>query len=483
MANDSLRQKTLSGIIWGFFEKFSTQLVTFIVGIILARLLSPSDYGLVAMVTVFVTISGVIVDSGFSSALIRKKDRTDLDYSTVFDINVGMSVIMASLLCLCAPLIASYFRQPIITKILYFDALYIFLGSFISVQGTKLYADLQFKARSTINVINSFAQGIVSIAMAITGCGVWSLIVPKIITIFSGAILYWHYQHWFPGYKFSKKSAVEMFAFESKLLISTIINVVYQNLYPIVIGKKFSSSDLGFYSKSSSFSSLPATTFTNVIGSVAFPVLSSIQNDKERLANAYRKMLRISAYILFPIMISLAVLARPFVVVLITEKWLPCVIMLQILCFDMMWYPIHALNLNLLQVSGRSELFLKLEIIKKAIGISVLAITIKYGILWMCVGSVFCSLIALFINTYYTGKLINLGWGTQMKDLIPSLMVSVFMGIGIYLIDLALSNDYAKLFTGILAGIVLYYTFSRLFHLKELAFLQEIIKNNIIHRK
>ena len=482
MSNDNLQHKTLSGIIWGFFEKFSTQLVTFVVGVILARLLSPSDYGLIAMVTVFVTISGVIVDSGFSSALIRKKDRTDLDYSTVFDINVGLSVLMALLLCISAPLIADFYKEPILIKILDLNALYVFLGSFISVQGTKLYADLNFKVRSTINVVNTFVQGVVSIVMAFAGYGVWSLIVPKVITVFSGAALYWHYQHWFPGIKFSKDSAKSLFSFGSKLLASTLINVVYQNLYPIVIGKKFSASDLGFYSKGSSFANLPATTYTNVIGGVAFPVLSSIQDDDKRLSDAYRKMLRLSAYILFPIMIGIAALAHPLIVVLITSKWEPCVILLQILCFDLMWYPIHALNLNLLQVKGRSDLFLKLEIIKKVIGITVLLITLNFGIIWMCIGSVFCSLIALFINTHYTGQLLKLTFWVQMKDLFPSLIASLLMGISVYLLASPINNDYVEILVGITVGFIVYYLISRLVHFKELGYLQELIKNNIFHR-
>jgi teichuronic acid exporter len=483
MSSDNLQHKTLSGIIWGFLEKFSTQLVTFIVGIILARLLSPSDYGLIAMVTVFVTISGVIVDSGFSNALIRKKDRTDLDYSTVFVINVGLSVLMALLLCLSAPLIAGYYKEPILIKILYLNALYVFLGSFISVQSTKLYADMNFKARSTINVVNSVVQGVIAVGMAFAGYGVWSLIVPKIFTVFSAAALYWHFQHWFPGIRFSKSSAKNLFSFGSKLLASTLLNVVYQNLYPIVIGKKFSASDLGFYSKGSAFANLPATTFTNVIGSVAFPVLSSIQDNDERLASSYRRMLRLSAYILFPLMIGLAVLARPLIVVLITAKWERCVILLQILCFDLMWYPIHALNLNLLQVKGRSDLFLKLEVIKKIIGISVLAITLNFGIVWMCFGSVFCSLVALFINTYYTGKLLQLTFWKQMKDLIPSLLASLSMGACVYLIILPISNDYVQLIVGILGGICIYYVTSKLFRMKELGYLLDLVKNNIIHRK
>lgn len=479
MAEDKLQHKTFYGIVWGFLEKISMQLVTFCVGVILARLLSPSDYGLVAMAAVFVSVSQIIVDSGFSSALIRKVNRTELDYSTVFDINIILSIVMGLLLYASSYWIAAFYNEPQLVGIISLNGLYVFLGSFISVQGTKLIAELQFKTRSKINVINSLIGGIISIAMAFAGFGVWSLIYPSIITVFTGAMLYWHYQRWFPGFRFSRSSAKEMFSFGSKLLLSTILNTIYTNIYPIVIGKKFNSSSLGFYTKASSFASLPSMTITNVIGEVAYPILSNIQNDDERLQNVYRQMLRLSAYIVFPIMFGIAALAHPLIIMMITDKWEESVIYLQILCLAFMWYPIHGLNLNLLQVKGRSDLFLRLEIIKKIIGVIILFITIPMGLFWMCIGLVVSSFFSLFINTYYTGKLIKVGICMQMSDLLPSFGFSLTMGALIYWLGTYISSLGMQLLVGIIFGMIYYYAISLLFQSKDLSNLKRILKANL----
>lgn len=480
MAADNLQHKTFYGIIWGFLEKMSVQLTTFCVGVILARLLSPSDYGLIAMSAVFVSISQIIIDSGFSSALIRKTNRTDLDYSTVFDINIGLSVVVGLMLCISSYWIAAFYHEPQLIKIVSLNGLYVFLGSFTSIQGTKLIADLQFKTRSKINVINTFLGGFISIAMAFAGFGVWSLIYPNIITVFTGAILYWYYQRWFPGIRFSMLSAKEMFSFGSKLLLSTILNTLYNNIYPIVIGKKFNSSLLGFYTKGAAFASLPSMTIANVVGEVVYPVLSNIQNDDERLRNVYRQMLRLSAYIVFPIMFGIAALAHPLIITLITDKWENTVIYLQVLCLAFMWYPIHGLNLNLLQVKGRSDLFLRLEIIKKVMGVIILLITIPMGLLWMCIGLVISSFLSLFINTYYTGRLIKVGICMQMLDLLPSFGFSLTMGGLVYSLIAHISSLPIQLVLGTLFGVTYYYVISLLFQSKDLANLKRILKRNLV---
>lgn len=478
-----LQQKTVWGMLWGFMEKFSMQLVTFLVGVILARLLSPSDYGLIAMTTIFVAISGTIVDSGFSSALIRKKERSKIDYSTVFDINVVLSIIVGGALCIVSPFIASFYNEPLLTDILILNGLYIFAGSFISVQGVRLQAELRFKERGIVNIIDSLTNGIIAIIFAFCGFGVWSLVLPRFFTIISGGLLYWHFMHWFPGIKFSKKSAKEMFSFGSKLLVSSLLDTVYNNLYSIVIGKKFSASDLGYYSKATSFSNLPSMTITGVLSNVAYPVLSTVQDENERLKSIYRKLIRLSAFVVFPIMIGLAVLAKPFIIVLITEKWECAIIYLQVLCLALMWYPIHALNLNLLQVKGRSDLFLKLEFIKKGLGLLILFLTIPLGILYMCIGLVVHSLIALVINTYYTGKLINLGFIIQVKDLLPSLFYSLLMGGFLYFFSVIFSQSYLLiLLLGTVLGLAFYIIISYIFKSSELVYLKNVIQRSMFNK-
>lgn len=442
----------------------------------------PSDYGLIAMVTVFTAVSRTLVDSGFTSALIRKKDRTDLDYSTVFDVNVCISFILLIILCSTSGLIAKFYGQPILKKIVCLNALIIFLGSFTAVQGTKLSADLKFKEKNIINIISAFANGVIAIIMAFFGFGIWSLIYPNFLTIFINAFLYWYIQHWFPGIKFSKTSFKELFAFGSKLLASGLLDTVYTNIYPIVIGKYFSAKDLGYYTRASGYAQLPSSTVTGILSSVSYPVLSQIQDDEERLRISYRRLLRVSAFIIFPIMIGLAVLAHPVIILMITDKWESCVIYLQVLCLAMMWYPIHSLNLNLLNVKGRSDLFLRLEIIKKCLGVLIIIITVRFGILAMCVGSVFGSIISLLINTHYTGMLIKVSFFRQIMDLSPSLLYSISMGFMVWLVTSFITNDLLKVIIGILVGIVFYFVIAFITKSSDMAYLKIVFYNNVLVR-
>ena len=480
--SESLQQKTFSGVVWGFISNFSMQLFSFVQGIIMARILIPSDYGLIAMVGVFSAVAALLVDSGFASALIRKKTKTDIDYSTVFDINVVMSFIITLILCGVSGLIADFYNQPILSKIVCLNALQIFFGSFISVQGVKMSADLRFREKNIAQIVVRVSTGLVGIVMALTGFGIWSLIYPGFLAIPINMAFYWHYQHWFPGIRFSGKSFKELFGFGSKLLASGLLDTIYNNIYPIIIGKLFSAKDLGYYTRATGYSNLPSTTVTGILASVAFPVLCDIQGDNERLQGAYRKLLRLSAFVVFPIMIGLAALARPLILVMITAKWEPSVAYLQILCFALMWYPIHALNLNLLQVKGRSDLFLRLEIIKKIIGVSIIFIASSFGVLAMCVGSVISSLLCLFLNTYYTGKYINLSFWYQMKDLIPSLFYSLSMGGLIWVISLFIPYNGIKLLVCIPLGIAYYFLIAYLTKSSDLAYMKIIIINNVINR-
>lgn len=482
MVDNNLRDKTISGLLWNIAEKFSCQLMTFVVGVILARLLSPADYGLIAMTAVFVGITQVLVDSGFSSALIQKKNRTDLDYSTVFDVNVAMSGGLCLLLCIISPLIADFYNEPLLKWIICFCGIKIFLGSFIAVQATRLSANLEFRAKSRIAIVNSLLSAIVSIVMAYGGCGVWALIVPDFFTIFSSAIMYWNYQHWFPGFKFSKDSFQRLFAFGSRLLASSILEIIYGNIYTIVIGKKFSASQLGIYSKAQSFSNLPINTLLGVIANVAYPTLSTLQNEDRRLAEVYRKMIRLAAYLIFPLMVGLIVLAKPLIVVLLTEKWIEVTVYLQILCLSFMWYPIHSLNLNLLEVKGRSDLFLRLQIIKKVLGLVILVASIPFGLVWMCWGQVLYSLISLFVNTHYTGKIMNVGITKQLVDFLPSLIYSFIMGCFVLLLINYIHSMFWQLIGGMICGVLIYWLLSYISRSKDLVYLQEIVKDKFLKK-
>lgn len=477
--SDSLKQKTLSGLLWTFFETFAIQGFGFIQGIVLARLLMPSDYGLIAMTGVFFAVSYALVDTGFTSALIRKKERTDIDYSTVYVTNVVLSFVLCLVLCLCAPFIAEFYNEPQLFPIVCANAVLLFVGSFIAVQGARLSIQLDFKTKSKISVISTVSTGIISIIFALLGFGVWSLILPNFFAVLIKGILYYFYQHWFPGFRFSWQSYKEFFSYGSKLMASSLLNAVYGNVYSLVIGKFYSASSLGYYTKGHGYATLPSATLSGVLNKVTFPVLSKVQDDDARLENAYRKMIRVSAYVVFPIMILLVVLARPLVLILLTDKWENCVIYLQVLCFAMMWNPIHSLNLNLLFVKGRSELFLRLEIVKKIIGATILCVTIPFGLVAMCCGQVVSSLIFLFVNTYYTGKLIHVGFVQQIKDLLPTMMYTAIMGLFVWFLSSAMEILLVQLLVGFLMGIPLYILTSKMLKSQEYFFMRDLLKQNV----
>ncbi len=477
--SDSLKQKTLSGLLWTFFETFAIQGFGFIQGIVLARLLMPSDYGLIAMTGVFFAVSYALVDTGFTSALIRKKERTDIDYSTVYVTNVVLSFVLCLVLCLCAPFIAEFYNEPQLFPIVCANAVLLFVGSFIAVQGARLSIQLDFKTKSKISVISTVSTGIISIIFALLGFGVWSLILPNFFAVLIKGILYYFYQHWFPGFRFSWQSYKEFFSYGSKLMASSLLNAVYGNVYSLVIGKFYSASSLGYYTKGHGYATLPSATLSGVLNKVTFPVLSKVQDDDARLENAYRKMIRVSAYVVFPIMILLVVLARPLVLILLTDKWENCVIYLQVLCFAMMWNPIHSLNLNLLFVKGRSELFLRLEIVKKIIGATILCVTIPFGLIAMCCGQVVSSLIFLFVNTYYTGKLIHVGFVQQIKDLLPTMMYTAIMGLFVWFLSSAMEIQLVQLLVGFLMGIPLYILTSKMLKSQEYFFMRDLVKQNV----
>ena len=357
---ENLQKKTFSGIIWTFLKNFSVEGFAFIQGIILARLLVPEDYGLIAMTQIFFAISSCFIDSGFSIALARKVNQTELDYSTVYVTNVCLTAFFAILLCISAPWIADFYHEPILRKIVTANAILLVLNSFNAVQATRMTIKLQFKERSIISVIVNTTIGIATIIMAYMGYGVWALIYPNFLAPVMYLFLYKKYLNWYPKLQFSWKTWKEFFGFGSNFLLANLLNTIFNNIYPLVIGKYFSASSLGYYTKASNYSKLPATTFQNVMGQVTFPILCSIQENENRLRDAYRRLIRASAFIVFPMLIGLAALAKPFIIVLITDKWSRSIPYLQILCFALMWYPVHALNLNLLKVKGRSDLLLRL---------------------------------------------------------------------------------------------------------------------------
>ena len=472
---ESLRKKTFKGTIWSTLERFSTQGVAFVVMIIMARILTPEDYGLVGMLTIFIAISQSLIDSGFSQALIRKQDRKEIDNSTVFYFNIAVGLILYIILFLCAPLIARFYNEPLLIPLTRVISLSVIINSFVVVQRALLTTELNFKTQAKASLSAAVISGIVGIVMAYSGYGVWAIVWYQITNLFVNVGLLWIFSKWRPQITYSWKSFRELFGFGSKLAISGIIDTLYNNIYLIVIGKVFKASDLGYYTRAQQFASFPSSNITGIIQRVTFPVLCTIQDDDDRLRMVYRKFLRLSAFVIFPLMIGLAVLAKPLILILLKEQWAFAATLLSIICFQLMWYPIHAINLNLLQVKGRSDLFLKLEIWKKCIGVIVLCITLPIGLVAMCIGGIASSIICLIINTHYTGKLIEMGFFRQMRDLLPSLLYSFTMG-GVVLISIHFIPLISfKLIVGIAVGVIYYFIISRLTNSPELIELRSLI--------
>lgn len=473
----SLKQKTFKGVIWSAVERFSTQGVQFLFGILLARLLTPNDYGMIAMLAIFIAVSQTFIDSGFGNALIRKPDRNEADKATVFFFNIFMAAICYGVIFLAAPLIARFYNMPQLEGILRVLAINLIIQAFGSIQHLNLTIDLNFKTLAKISFSGAVVGGTAGLICAYNGLGVWSLVVQQMTTTSFKVILFWVLVHWRPKTFFNRASFKNMFGFGSKLLASGLLNTLYENIYDLIIGKVFSAATLGNYSRASHFGYFPSSNITGIFQRVTFPVLSKIQDDHEKLRIAYLKFLNMATLVIFPLMIGLVALAKPFILLVLTDKWVDVILILQIISIAYMWYPVHAINLNILQVLGRSDLFLKLEIIKKIIGITVLVITVPHGIIALCYGQWVTTCFGLVINTYYSGKLLNAGLFIQLKMYIPTLLNSLVMGaICIGVTNLLPEKEYAiQLILGVAVGATYYLASNWIFNRAIVKELLELI--------
>lgn len=361
----SLKHKTVRGVTWSFVDNIANQGITFLVGLVLARLLSPEEYGLIGIIMIFIAVFNSIVDSGFSNALIRKNDATNIDYNTVFITNLLLSVVLFLILFACAPSIGRFFNKLELVPLTRVMGCILIINAFAIIQRTLLVKRVDFKTQTKVSLIASVSSGVIGVCMAFAGLGVWSLVGQQVSRQLLNACFLWYYAKWLPAVQFSLHSFKELFGFGWKLLVSELINTVWKEMYQVIIGKCYSAQMLGQYTRSKQFASIFSSNLTTVIQRVSYPVLSSIQDDKERLKLAYQRVIKVAMLVTFICMIGLAAIAKPMIVVLIGEKWLVAATLLPVICFNMMLYPLHALNLNMLQVQGRSDLFLKLEIAKK----------------------------------------------------------------------------------------------------------------------
>lgn len=452
----SLKEQAVKGTGWSAVERFSTQGISFLIQLILARLLVPEDYGAIAMLAIFLQIAQVFIDSGFANALIKKIDCTEEDYSTVFYYNLAVAGGLYLLFFGIAPFVAAFYKMPILTNVMRVISITLILNALSIVQRTKLVKQVDFKTQTKVSVSSVLISGGVGIFMAYNEFGVWSLCFQSIVYSIIQFLLFSLYVHWNPKLLFNIKSFHEMFSFGSKLLTASLISVIYNNLYTIVIGKRFDSSTLGLFSRADQFATFPSTNIGQILSRVSLPVLSKIQNDNVKLVHAYRKIIRYGSLIISPLMLGLCAIAQPLVLSILTEKWIGVVPFLQILCIGFVVDHLNGLNLNLLLVKGRSDLFLKLEIVKKIIAITILLVSIPYGVMAMCIGRSFYCVIAVFINSYYTKKLINLSVWKQLCDITPYVCVSIIMASIVLFSIHFLESSIIQLLIGIIEGVLIY---------------------------
>lgn len=475
-----IRKQVLSGTFWTFLQTFGTQGITFVVSIILSRLLLPSEFGLIAMLSVFIALGGSFINSGLSQSLIRTIDPDEDDYSTVFFFNLVVSLLIYFLIFLLAPYIANFYNQSELNIIVKVYSITFIINSFSTIQITRYSKLLDFKTQMLISIPSLLISSIVGILLALMGYGVWSLVWSSIVQSLAVTLQFWYKSDWKPIFRFSIPKFKYHFHFGMKLMFSGVLDILFTNAYTIIIGKFFAVSQVGFYNRANSLQMFPASTLSSIVGNVSFPLFSSIQNDDIRLKNVYKKIMQMVIFLVAPTLIIMGVLAEPLFRFLFTEKWLPAVPYFQILCFNGILYPIHSYNLQILNVKGRSDLFLKLEVFKKLIVIVTVAISFQFGIYGLLYGSVITSILSFFINTHFSGKFLKYSAWEQIKDLLPTLTISTVVGVAIFCIDQQLNdysmNDLIRLLSGVIFGSILFIYTSFLFKVNSLIELINIIK-------
>lgn len=462
----SVRSATISGAKWGLIEKFSVQGVRFVLGILMARILAPGDYGVISMITIFIVISDTFADSGFSLALVRKKDNNPEDYSTVFYCNLVISLLCYGLLFVGSPYVAEFFRTPVIGPVLRVQSLTVILNSIMAVYVAKVTVALDFKALSIRSFIASLVSGVIGVILAYTGFGVWALVWQNIAYAFINCIFIMLYCRWWPGFVFSKASFHRLFSFGKNILAVNIINRIYTNMTSIVIGRFFNARILGYYDRGVGLATFPVDNVNGILAKITLPILAKIQDDDAHLVSVYRKYISLTSLIIFFGCCLLASQAKPVIIMLFTEKWAQSIIYLQIYSFAIMFDHIATINLTLLQVKGRSDLFLRLELWKKGISLAILFASIPFGVIGICISKVIYTQIAILFNTYYTGKLFGLGYIEQFKDYAPYLLGAVVACLPSYFVTMTPLPNYLSLIIGIISSTGIFFLFTR----KSLAF-------------
>ena len=467
MSEQGLKDKTVKGVGWSAIDNVAQYAVSFIVSIVLARLLSPDDYGLLGIIAIFTAVCTALISGGFTNALIRKKDVTNDDYNTVFIVNMGMSLLLYATVYILSPFIAEFFKREELVALTRVSSLGMIIGALAIVQQTRLTKRIDFKTQTKITLIASITSGVIGIVMALLGFGVWSLVAQQLSSQCLRTILLWLFNKWIPQLRFSLISFKELFGFGWKILVSGLLDTIWKELYQVVVGKFYSPATLGQYTRAKQFSTLFSSNLTSVIQRVTFPVLAEIQDDKERMVAAYRRIIKTTMFITATCMLFLGAISEPLLYCLIGPKWHEAAIYLPLICITGSLYPLHAINLNMLQVQGRSDLFLILEIIKKIIALGPLFVGAFVGIMPMLYTSLFTNIICYFLNSYFTGKHLGYSSWMQIKDIAPAYGIAILVALSVYFIKYLPISPWVVLPIQIVAGIIVFFVVCKLTQLEE----------------
>lgn len=475
--------KFASNLLWRFCERSADNILRLVISIVIARILDPSAYGSIALVTVFITILNVFVDSGFASALIQKKNADQLDYNTVFFFNIFICVFLYLLMFLCAPIIANFYNDESLVPVIRVLSLTIIFSGLSNIQQAYLTKNLIFKKLFFANMIGCIASGITGITLAYTGFGIWALVFQQLVTAAVSTLIMWIIVRWKPQKMFSIKRLKELFGYGCKLLVSGLIDTVYNQMNSLIIGKVYSPTDLAFYNKGRQF---PETIVLNInasINSVLFPTLAYMQDNIDRLRNTVRRAIKTSIYFMAPLMMGFLFAADNLVQILLTEKWMPCVFFIRIFCITFMFYPLHTANLCAIKSVGRSDIFLKLEILKKVIGVVAILITVWISVEAMAISCLFTSVTSQIINSYPNKKLINYSYIQQIKDMLPEISLAVFMGCCIFCLNFLGLSIYITLVLQVIIGIAIYWLGSIVFKFSSYAYIKTFILEKLSRKQ
>lgn len=480
---ESLKQKTVKGLAWSALDNASRYGMQFFIGIVLARLLSPDDYGLLGLTGIFTVVCTTLVNGGFSTALIRKKDASEDDFNTAFICNFGMSLLLYTVIYVCAPLIADFFGREELISLVRISSLGLIIGGLSMVQMARLTKNIDFKTQTKITIAATAASGATGIAMALAGFGVWALVAQQLASHTINTVLLYIYNKWFPCLRFSKNSFHNLFGFGWKMMVSALLDTIWKELYLVVVGKFYNPATLGQYTRSRHYAKLFSSNLTNVIQRVTYPVLSSIQDEPERMVSAYRRIIKTSMFISAISLFFIGAISEPLIYCMIGPKWHEASTYLPFICLASSLYPLHAINLNMLQVQGRSDLFLGLEIIKKIIALAPLFIGAFVGILPMLWANIAAGIVAYFLNSHYSGRLLGYSSWMQLRDILPSFGIATAMAASVWFLKYLPLSYWIILPMQIVVGAVVFFGICKIFKPSEYKEIIEIVKSGKFKKK